>query len=109
MSPHQDQNRIPLDTWEQDGRGDGDPLTFFVFGVQDEAAAQGAGRVDGPVLGHGAEAGLAEHVAAWLTAVRAEEDLQAHGAGETFGVSVLLLFLLENTQTQTLLVSSLFY
>lgn len=74
-----------------------DPLTFFVVGVHDEAAAQGAGRVHGAVLGHGAETRLTEDVTAGLTAVRAEEDVQAHGAGETFGVS-LLLFLLRTVR-----------
>lgn len=72
-------------------------LTFLVVGVEDEAAAQGAGRVHGSVLGHGAETRLAEDVAAGLAAVRAEEDLQAHGASEAFSVP-LLLFLLGNTQ-----------
>lgn len=80
---------------------DGGLLTFLVVGVQDEAAAQGAGRVDGSVLGHGAETRLAEDVAAGLAAVRAEEDLQAHGAGETLGVSLLLFLLGNNTHTTT--------
>lgn len=65
--------------------------------MQDEAAAEGAGCVRGSVLGHGAETRLTEDVAAGLAAVRAEEDVQAHGAGETFGVS-LLLFLLQAVQ-----------
>lgn len=58
-------------------------------GVRDERAAEGAGRVGGPVLGQRAETRLAEDVSAGLTAVRAEVNVQTHGAGQTF--SVLLL------------------
>lgn len=88
---------------------DGGLLTFLVVGVQDEAAAQRAGRVDGSVLGHGAETRLAEDVAAGLTAVRAEEDLQAHGAGETLGVSLLLFLLGNNTHTHTTTFEKFFF
>lgn len=58
--------------------------------MRDEGAAEGAGRVRRPVLGDGAETRLAENVAAGLTAVWAEVDVEAHSAGEALSVLLLL-------------------
>lgn len=62
---------------------------FVEVGMRDQGAAQRAGCVCGSVLGDYTETRLAEHVTAGLTAVRAEVDIETHGAGEA--LSVLLL------------------
>lgn len=64
-------------------------LTFVEVGVWDDGAAEGAGRVRRSVLGDCAETWLAENVSAGLTAVRAEVDVEAHGAGEALPVLLL--------------------
>lgn len=75
--------------------------------MRDEGAAEGAGCVCRPVLGDGAETRLAENVAAGLTAVRAEVDVEAHGAVEALSVLLLAVrrqtagFLSLNTQPRT--------
>lgn len=66
----------------------GGTLTSVEAGVGDEAAAQRARRVGGPVLGQPAETRLAEDVSAGQTAVGAEEDVQTDGAGQAVSVHV---------------------
>lgn len=66
-------------------------LTLVEAGVGDDGAAQRAGGVGGPVLGERAEAGLAEDVAAGVTAVRTEVDVQTHGAGHGLPVRRLTI------------------
>lgn len=58
-------------------------------GAADDAAAQRAGRGGGPVLGQRSETRLTEDVSAGPAAVRTEEDVQTHGAGQTVSVHVL--------------------
>lgn len=54
--------------------------------MRDEGAAEGAGRVCRSVFGDCAKTRLAEDVTAGLTAVRAEVDVETHGAGEALPV-----------------------
>lgn len=53
----------------------------------DDCSAEGAGRVGGAVLSQRPQTGFTEDVVAGVTHVRAEVDVQTHGADVTFSVT----------------------
>lgn len=55
--------------------------------MSDDGSAERAGGIGGAVLCKCPQTGLTEDVVAWVTHVRTEVHIQAHGTDETFFVS----------------------